>query len=340
MDTKQKKSSMPSRRRSGKTPDSGKARRPAAKAGDTRRKTSNTRHTGHVSSASPRRKVSHQPKKATPEVVYTPAQPFSRNRFLLRLLTVAAVVIAVIFGISIFFKVETVMVSGAEKYTAWEIREASGIEDGENLLTFSRARASGKITTALPYVKSARIGIKLPDTVIIEVVELDVVYAVKADDGTSWLMTSDGRIVEQTTASAAVSYTNVLGVQLESPEKGAQARASRITPGNGETAPEGETGMPVTAVSPDQQLETALTILQYLEANNIIGQAASVDVTDLSDLELWYGQQYQVKLGDASQLSRKIKDMKAVIDQMEDYQHGVLDITYGIWKDQVGYTPF
>ena len=52
-----------------------------------------------------------------PDVVYTPAKPFSRERFLLRLATVVAVVIAMMFGISIFVRVEHGMVAGAEKYT-------------------------------------------------------------------------------------------------------------------------------------------------------------------------------------------------------------------------------
>ena len=67
------------------------------------------------------------PKKPTPDVVYTQPDPFNRNRFILRLVTVVAVVLALIFGMSIFFKVKTVTVAGTNKYTAWDVREASGI---------------------------------------------------------------------------------------------------------------------------------------------------------------------------------------------------------------------
>ena len=49
------------------------------------------------------------------QIQYTPAKPFNRNRFLLRLATVAAVVLALVMGMSIFFKVNQVYVSGAEK---------------------------------------------------------------------------------------------------------------------------------------------------------------------------------------------------------------------------------
>lgn len=271
----------------------------------------------------------------SPDVVYTQPKPFSRNRFLLRLLTVVAVVLALTFGMSIFFKVKTVTVTGAEKYTAWEIREASGIQEGENLLTLSDAMISGKITAKLPYVKKVRVGIKLPDTVNIEIEELDVVYAAEGDDGTWWLMNAQGGIVEQTNASVADEHTKIVGVKLAAPKVGQQAVAAEPV---AETTPEGET-VPVTTYA-RERLSTVISILQYLEENGVVGAIASVDVTDMGALEIWYGQRYQVTLGDTTQLGHKIKSMKLAIDQMHEYQTGVLDVSFTTWPDEVGYTPF
>jgi hypothetical protein len=62
-------------------------------------------------------------KKPTPDVVYVQPGPFNKYRFLLHLATIVAVVIALLFGMSIFFKVDTVMVTGFQKYTAWDIRD-------------------------------------------------------------------------------------------------------------------------------------------------------------------------------------------------------------------------
>lgn len=52
-----------------------------------------------------------------PDVVYTQPGPFNRNRFLLQLCSIVAVVLALTFGISLFFTVKHVEVSGMEKYT-------------------------------------------------------------------------------------------------------------------------------------------------------------------------------------------------------------------------------
>ena len=129
--------------------------------------------TAGTGNATARRTVTRR-KKSIPDVVYIPPKPFNRNRLLLSLAITLAVVLALSFSISIFFSVEVVTVSGMEKYTAWDVREASGIKEGEGLLSFGSAKAAGKIRTLLPYVKEVQIGIKLPDTVKIEIVESTV----------------------------------------------------------------------------------------------------------------------------------------------------------------------
>lgn len=283
-----------------------------------------------------RRPAAETARPTDPQIVYTQPKPFNRNRFLLRLVTVVAVVLALILGMAIFFKVENVTVSGMDKYTAWEIREASGILDGENLLTVSEAKISGRIRTLLPYVDSVRVGIKLPDTVNIEIVELDVVYAIESADGQWWLMDANGKIVEKTDSSAAKGYTRILGVQLEAPSVGQQAVAAEETPSA--TDETGQT-VPVT-IRGSQRLSAVVTILQYLEDFGVIGQAASVDVSDMSKIELWYGSSYQVNLGDTTQLGRKIESMKLAIDQEKTFQSGILDVSFTTWPDQVGYSPF
>ena len=272
----------------------------------------------------------------TPAVIYTAPQQFNRNRLVVQLLTVVAVVVALIMGLSVFFKVEKVTVSGAEKYSAWAVREASGIQEGDNLLTFSIPRASGQIIAKLSYVDQVRIGIKLPDTVNIYIEERDVAYAIKDTEGTWWLMSSDGKMLEQANSALAASHTQVLGVTVENPVVNERATAADEMPT--ETMENGEL-VPIT-VTGAQRLSAVLQILKALEANDIVGDAASVDVTRLEDIILWYGTRYQVNLGDTSDMEYKIACMNDTVLQLSDYQTGVLDITFTTWPDQVGYTPF
>ena len=282
-------------------------------------------------------KKASQNKQPTPAVIYTKPQAFNRNRLLVQLLTVIAVVAALTLGLSVFFKVETIQVSGAEVYSEWTIREASGLKEGDNLLTFSHARSAALIKANLPYVDTVRFGIKLPDTVNIIVKEDDVVYAIKDQNGQWWLMNSEGRIVEMGDNSRASDHTQVLGVVLDNPVVDERAVAMEVV--STETVPEGET-VPIVTTTGAQRLTAALQILKALEENDIVGEAASVDVTRIEDIILWYGSRYQVNLGDSSRLDYKIACMNDVILQMSDYQSGILDISFTIWPTQVGYTPF
>ena len=282
-------------------------------------------------------KKSSREKQPAPAVIYTQPQAFNRNRLLVQLVTVVAVVVALVLGLSVFFKVETIQVSGAEVYSEWAIREASGLSEGDNLLTFSHARSAALIKANLPYVDTVRFGIKLPDTVNIIVKEDEVVYAIKDQNGQWWLMNSDGRIVEMGNNSEASNHTQILGVALENPIQDERAVAMEIAPP--ETLEEGET-QAVISTTGAQRLTAALQILQALEENDIVGSAASVDVSRIEDIILWYGTRYQVNLGDSSRLDYKIACMNDVILQMSDYQSGILDISFTIWPNQVGYTPF
>lgn len=281
-------------------------------------------------------RTKQRPKQPAPAVIYTQPQAFNRSRFFIQLLTVTAVVVALVMGLSVFFKVETITVSGADVYDAWTVREASGISEGDNLLTFSRARAGALIKAKLSYVKDVRFGIKLPDTVNIIIVEEEVVYAIKDSNGQWWLMNSDGRVVEQTNGAKAANYTQVLGVTLDNPVAGEKGVATESAPAG--TDESGE-AIPVT-VTGAQRLAVSLEILKALEDNDIVGSAASVNVASLEAITLWYGTRYQVNLGDSARLSYKIACMNDVILQMSEYQSGILDISFTIWPNEVGYTPF
>ena len=283
-------------------------------------------------------------KQPTPAIIYTQPAAFNRNRLIIQLITVTAVVLALVIGLSVFFKVEHIYVSGAKVYSESAITEVCGLSKGDNLLTFSHARVAALIQANRPYVREVRFGIKLPDTVNIIIEEDDVVYAIKDQTGQWWLMNSSGRVVEQGNNAKVANNTRILGVSLQDPvpnERGvalesAPAAEENATAAEGETAP---SSIPVTTTGA-QRLDAVLQILRALEDNDIVGSAASVDVSRIDDIILWYGTRYQVNLGDSSRLEHKIACMNAVIAQMSEYESGVLDCSFTIWPNQVGYTPF
>lgn len=264
-------------------------------------------------------------RKNAPDVVYTPAREFNRSRLVLNIVTIFAVAFAIFLGLSIFFKVEQVTVSGNSKYSEWSVYEASGIREGDSLLFFGEATAGSKIIDALPYVRTVRFEIKLPGTVHIIIEEAPVAFSVQSEDGSWWLMTAQGRLTEQVNAAAAGNCAKVEGITLRGAVVGQNAVA--VESGEG-------------SVTGADRLAVALEILTQLEASELFGKVTSIDVSGLQSLEFWCGQQYQVKLGNRDRLDFKIAAVKTAIEEMSDYQSGILDASFTTFPNSVGYMQF
>lgn len=337
MDTKEQRRQAPS----GKRPPAAKG--PARKPMQNARTRAQTRsRTAPQALAAQQRPVR---KRNAPQVVYTPAQTISFRRMLLRILVVAAVALALCLSLSIFFKVKTVTVAGAEKYTPWSVMEASGIQEGESLISLNTIGAAARVLKALPYVESVQVGIKLPDTVNIEIKEYEVAYAIRDQDGLWWRITSNGKVLEQVNGGQATENAQILGVVLASPAVNEQAVAGETATATAATDETAESTETVTTqpnlIQPAQRLSTVLGILQQLEAHEILGQVASIDVSDMSRIVLWYGTQYEVILGDETQMEKKVAAMTAAIrSSLQSYDSGTLDVSFTIWPDSVGMTPF
>lgn len=287
----------------------------------------------------PQRRKSHTdaPAASPQDVVYTAPEPVNRKKLILYIATAVAVVLALFMACSIFFKVDKVKISGNRKYDDWTVFEASGIEKGDSLLTFGRSKACARIAQKLPYVKIVRVGITLPDTVNIYIEELDVVYSVQDGSGNWWLLTSDGRVVEKTTEEKAGKHTNIHGVLLDAPVAGKKAQALEIM---ARTMDQEED--PVVITNQDR-LNTALTIAYELERRGIMNTVSIINVEDMTAIELWYGATYQIKLGNAGEMDKKLDLMKATIEKRENdgtSEGGILDITLEIYPDGVGFEAF
>ena len=221
-----------------------------------------------------------------------------------RLLIMAAVVAAVVFGVAIFFKVNTIEVQGNAVYSAEQIIKASGIEKGDNLLTINKPTAAGSITAALPYIESVSIGRTLPDTVVIKVQETDATFAVTTDTNTVWLINPSGKAIEKVNTLSSEEYSQLLGVTINNPAAGQK----------------------VTAVN-QANLDAALAVLSALDGTGITEHIASLDVTKDYDIVLWYGDQYEIRLGGTEQLDYKVQYLSAILGKLSDYQQGTIDLT-------------
>lgn len=218
--------------------------------------------------------------------------------FLYKLLSVLLICGCLVAAVTLFFRVDTVVITGAERYTEAEIRQASGVADGDNLFLLNKYQVIRSIAETLPYVELEHTSIqrKLPDTLLIQVQECGDPLAWE-QDGLVWLVSPGGKLVEQT--DSAAGYPVIDGCRLLAPSVG-------------------------TRIALDTELETRreslLSLLEALEAAGKLGEVdaihleeagyLSVDLMDRFTVELKYGDDYDYALRklDAILASGKIQE--------------------------------
>jgi len=253
------------------------------------------------------------------------------HTFVRRFALSVIVALLLILCLMVFLRVQTISVVGNSLYTTAEIQEAAGISQGSALLLVNKTAVASHIKAQLPYIDEVRVGIGLPNTIKVEIVELATTYAVAANDGSYWLINSSGRLVEQITAKEAEEYLTIEGVRIENAKIGENLSvvpdAVNVPEDEEKSGEEAALDAPSEATSA-QRMDTALQIVRQLEAVDDIRAITSIDVSSIYDLEIWYGTRFQVKLGDNSDLSYKLEYMVAALSQLESYQSGVLDLTF------------
>ena len=278
-------------------------------------------------------RVIRPPREEVPNVVYTAPRPMRRGVFAWKLVSMAAVVAAVFLGLSVFFRVDTITVAGADKYTPWMIREASGVNTGDALLSIGEARVASRIQMKLPYIDEIKVGVRLPGTVEIQVTELQVTYSIEDENGGWWLISSSGRAVEPVSIDKALGYTRVEGLAIRTPTAGEQVQAIPVR-----LADDDGNAIEMDQTDADQQLSALIKVMTALEDNRIIGQIARIDMTSVTDIRLEYPQLLTVLLGDDDRLDYKISYLAAAAEQLEANTSGELDLTLEYTEDAV-FTP-
>lgn len=222
-----------------------------------------------------------------------------------KLIVMAAVVAAVIFGVAIFFKVTRIEVQGNTIYSAEEIIQASQIEMGDNLLTLNKQAAAGSIRASLAYVEDVSIARSMPDTVVIQVKESEAAFAVMTDTNAVWLVNGVGKALEKIDGTALEEHPQLLGVRIETPTLGQK----------------------VTSPSPSA-LDAALAVITAMDGSGILEHVASINVEKEYDIIVWYEDRYQIKLGGTDELDYKITYLGVILQSLSAYQAGTIDLTF------------
>lgn len=232
---------------------------------------------------------------------------------LYKLVTFFVICGAIVAALAVFFKVDTIEVTGNSRYSEQEILDSAGLSVGDNMFLLNKYDAAAKITKSLPYVSSVRISRRLPDTLVLEVEEIQQPAALETAEGV-WLVSAGGKLLEQTDA-VPEGTVRLTGLTPVAPEAGQTL-----------TVEEGQ----------ETAREMALAILQHLKERSVLEKCQSLDVLDRSVITMEYDGRFQVQIPWEGDTVYKLDCMLTVIDtKLEDNERGTLDLT----RDAVHFIP-
>ena len=225
-----------------------------------------------------------------------------RLSFLYRLLAFLLICGAIIAALVLFFKVERVEISGAERYTQQEVADASGVQLGSNLILMDKYAVASRITGMLSYVESVQITRSLPSTLRITVTECHATAAVE-QEGTVWLLSGTGKIVD--TAQSAEGHTRITGLTLLEPQVGQTAAAA-----------EGQ----------EYACGRMLALLEQLRSKEMLENVQQIQLDDASAVTLRYLDRFTVLLPWDADMDYKMNYLQAVVERLENNEHGTINM--------------
>lgn len=226
--------------------------------------------------------------------------------FLYKLLSVLAICTAILAAMTMFFRVDSIQITGQERYTAEEIQAASGVELGTNMYLLNKRNVRQNIWRELPYIEDIRIKRKLPDTLVIEVRESGRPFAL-IQDGSAWLISSGGKLVDQLPEGEAGQYGRITGCQLLAPSVGTTL---------------------ALATEYAAQQSSLLDLLEALDGAGLTENVDAIRLDSLSDLKMDYIGRFTVRMAYGADYEWELKKLTATLadEKIQSNMTGTIDL--------------
>lgn len=215
-----------------------------------------------------------------------------------------AIVAALGFAVSVFFRVSEIDVEGDSTYTHEEIVAASGIKEGDSLIFLNRSGAASRIKQQLIYIGDVTVERALPDRVVITVEGSGNAAVVETESGL-WLVDKSGRLLSEATTADANAHIKVIGFSALAPKAG-----QTITVAEGYAA----------------KVDYLVAILSALYLQDMENDVTVIDVSNSANGELKYLGRFTVKLGANENLEYKLGLLKSAVAELSDTETGSFDL--------------
>lgn len=225
------------------------------------------------------------------------------------------VVIAVIFILSISFRINTINVVGNEHYTTEQIVRAINIEQGDNLFFFDQFGAVSRVFAKLPYVEEVDITRNLPDTVTVQIKENKAMAYIKMGSEL-WTMDHNCKILGNAAEGEESGLIQVVGFK-----PGTLFIGETLTSENGS----------------DREVNHLQEILRQIQDRGMTEYVTKIDFTDVNNVKISYGGKYTINLGDPYETEHKFGMIVSVLSKLKEGDIGKIDVSSNINAE---FTPY
>lgn len=242
-----------------------------------------------------------------------------RKKIIFRsIIGVVFLVVGVIVGLSLFFNINKIVVSGDAVYSHETVIKASGVAEGDNLIFLSKSKLNEKISSELTYIGSVTVKRRLPSTLELVVKKTDAKLGI-AMNGYFTLLDENGKVLEKDLETVG---ENIILLNL----------------GEIESAELGE-----TVVTKEEKTFTKLhDVLSECERIGL-HDISLMDISDIYNIKIVYQGRITLELGetDSENLSSKLALGKAAIEKQDEENNlyrGTINLTVdgkGYWSEEV-----
>lgn len=206
-----------------------------------------------------------------------------------RILFLGILLAAAILALTVFFKVDTITVEGAQKYRAEEIVAGMDVKQGDNLYLWNKVKVCDAMLEKFPYLQTVQIRRHLPNALVVTVTECTASVAI-ASDGGYLLLSKEGKVLEQSATSNGLPV--VTGMTL-----------SEVPLGK------------ILSEESSESAEELLTILQTIDAADMLGDLNFINLSDLHDIHIGYQKRFDIRVDSVDNLAYNLRFAKTVIEE-------------------------
>ncbi len=269
-----------------------------------------------------------------------------KRRFTTCMLVLAAVVIGVILSLTVFFKINTIEVTGTSQYSKESILNVCGVDTGDNLFLIKKTGVAEKISRALPFTGEITVKRSFPNKIVIQVTDSVPSSAVVYEDGYA-LLNQEQKVLA--TVSTEEELYALVAQQLyiaeetqtennteDSTDTASQTKTdaevetakSQIIMISGLTVSKAEAGKKITFEN-NAAYTAYQDVTKALEEEEFTG-VTGLDFSNSSDVRMEYEKRIILKLGSASGLNRKLQLAEKVLEEQNAVSTeltGTIDLT-------------